>query len=131
MPKPFGLSVRRQLLFHFIRRSTRRGRTTFPHALEEGMQVGAPAPARKIGIVRWGGEGDGFSGTSEHIGDRMGEGLEPVRPKTDLIADDIIVSRTNCALKAVMRLKEEIGICADCSLVTMDLIQIPTHHKPP
>lgn len=108
MPKLLGLSVRCRLQFLFVRRSTRRGCTTFPYALEEGMQVSAPALAREVGIVRWGSERYGFSSTSEHIGDRVGEGLELVRPKPDLIVDDIIMSGTNCALKTVVRLKEEI-----------------------
>jgi len=130
VPKLLGLSVRCRLQFLLIRRSTRRGGTTFPYALEEGMQVSAPALAREVGIVRWGSERYGFSSTSEHIGDRVGEGLELVRPKPDLIVDDIIMSGTNCALKTVVRLKEEIEFCTDFSLVNIDPIQIPTHHKP-
>ena len=75
------------------------------------MQVRTPAFACKISIVRWSGERDSFSGTSEHVRDRVGEGLELVRHESDFVVDDIVVCGTDCALKTVVRLEEEIEIC--------------------
>ena len=89
------------------------------------MQVRTSTFAGKIGIIRGSSERDGFRRTSEHIGDRMGESLESVRPKPDLVVDDIVVSRTNCALKTVVGLKEEIEFCTDYSLVHVHPVQVP------
>jgi hypothetical protein len=77
------------------------------------MQVSASTFARKVGVVGRSGKRDGLGGTSEHIRNCVSEALELVRAKLDLIVDDIIVCRTNCALETVVRLKEEIEICVD------------------
>lgn len=82
------------------------------------MQVRTPAFACKVSIVRWSGERDGFGGTGEHVRDRVGESLEQVRLESDLIVDDIVVGGTDCPLKTVVGLKEEIEICVGCPLIS-------------
>jgi len=61
----------------------------------------------------------------------VGESLELVRLEPDVIVNDVIVCRTNCALKTVVRLEEEIKICASCPLVShsVDLVQRHAHRK--
>jgi len=82
------------------------------------VQVSTPTFARKISIVRWSGERDSFGGTGEHVRNCIGESLEQVRLESDLIVDDVVVGGTDCALKTVVSLKEEIEICADCPLIS-------------
>jgi hypothetical protein len=95
------------------------------------VEVGTPTFARKIGIIRGGSERNGFCSASEHVRDRMGESLESVRPEPDLVVDDIIVSRTNCALKTVVCLKVEIVFCAGSTLVNVGLVRMSAHRKQP
>lgn len=117
MPQLLRFPKGSQLLFLLVRRSTCRGRTTFRDALEKFVQIGTPTLARKISVVRRGSERDGFCRTSEHVGDGMGESLEPVRIEPDFIVNDVIVGRANGALETVMRLKEEVELCASFPLV--------------
>ena len=81
------------------------------------MQVRAPTLACKISIVRRSGERDSFGRTSKHVRDRVRQTLEPVRVELVVVTDDVIVRGTDCALETVVRLKEEIEICADCPSV--------------
>jgi len=82
------------------------------------MQVCTSTLARKVSVVRWGGERDGFGSTGEHVRNRVGESLEEVRLESDLIVDDVVVGGTDCALKTVVGLKEEIELCADDPLIS-------------
>jgi hypothetical protein len=47
----------------------------------------------------------------------VGEPLELVCLEPNFIVDDVVVRGADCALKAIVRLKEEVEICANCSLV--------------
>jgi len=118
MPQPLRLPKRSQLLFLLTRRTACGGPTTICDSLEELVQVRTPAFACKVSIIRRGGERNGFGGTSEHVRNRVGEALEPVRIEVVFIMDDVIVRRTDCALEAVVRLKEEIKFCAERPLVS-------------
>lgn len=123
MPQLLCFPERSQLLFLLICGSTRRGPASLRYALKEFVQVSTSALARKVSIVRWSSIRDGFCGTSEHVGDRMSESLEPVCLEPDFIVNDVIVGRTNCALETVVRLKEEIEVCASFRSVDVDLFE--------
>ena len=113
MPHPLRLPERSQFLFLLTRRTTRSSSTAIRYALQKRVQVRAPTFACKVSIVGWSSEGDSFGGTGEHVRDRVGESLEQVRLESDLIVDDVVMGGTDCALKTVVSLKEEIEICAD------------------
>jgi len=130
VPQPLRLPERSQLLFLLTRRSACGSRTTIRYALQKRVQIRAPTFACKISIVRWGGERDGFGCTSEHVRDRVGETLELVRLEPDVIVDDVIVRRTDCALKTVVRLEEEIKICAGCPLALCQCRSCPKERSP-
>ena len=61
----------------------------------------------------------------------MSESLELVCPKPDLVVDDVIVGRTNCSLKTIMRLKEEIELCPLFVSHHVNPVQMLTHRKRP
>ena len=110
VPHLLSLPVCSQLLFLLTRRTTCSSPTTVRYALQKPMQVRASTFACKIGIVRGSGERDGLGRTSKHVRDRIGKSLEPVRIEPDIIEDDVIVCGTDCALKTVVSLKEEIKV---------------------
>ena len=130
MPQPLRLPVGSQLLFLLTCRSARGGPTGIRYALEERVQVRTSAFTRKISIVRWGGKGDGFSCTSEHVRDRVSEALEPVRLELVFVVNDVVVCGADCPLKTIVRLKEEVEFCR--SSVNLMLVYISpkrTHRK--
>ena len=49
----------------------------------------------------------------------MSERLESVCLELDFIVNDVVVSRTNCALETVVRLKEKIELCVGVSLANV------------
>lgn len=118
MPQLFSVPVCSQLLFLLARRTARGSRTTIRYALQKSVQVRAPTFTCKISIVRRSSERDGLGRTGKHVRDRVGKSLESVRIEPDFIEDDVVVCGADCALKTVVRLKEEIEICPGCSLVS-------------
>lgn len=118
MPQLLSLCKNGSLLFLLVRRIARSSRATIRDALQEPVQVRTSTFTRKISVVGRGGERDGFGRTSKHIRDSVGKALELIRLEPDFVVDDIIMCRTDCALKTVVCLKEEIEICADCPLVS-------------
>ena len=118
MPHLFSLPICSHLLLLLTRRTARGSPATIRYALQKPMQVRAPTFACKIGIVRRSGERDGLGRTGKHVRDRVGKALEPIRIESEIIEDDVIVCGTDCALKTVVRLEEEIKFCARCPLVS-------------
>ena len=74
------------------------------------MQVRTPAFACKVSIVRRSSERDSFGGTGEHVRDGVGESLKQVRLESDFIVDNVIMGGTDCALKSIVGLKEEVKV---------------------
>jgi len=130
MPQLLRLLENSLPLCLLARLSTCGSRTTIRYALQKRVQVRAPTFACKISIVRWGGERDGFGGTSEHVRDRVSESLELVRLESDLIVNDVIVRGADRALKSVVRLEVEIKICAGCPLVSRQCRSCPKARSP-
>ena len=111
MPQLFSLPENGFLLLLLVCRVACSSRATLRDALQEPVQVRTSTFTRKISVVGRSGEGDGFSRTSKHVRDCMGESLKLVCLESDFIVDDIIMCRADCALEAVVCLKEEVEVC--------------------
>ena len=130
MPHPLRLPERSQFLFLLTRRTARSGRTAIRYALQEGVQVRTPAFACKVSIVGRSSERDSFGGTSEHVRDCIGESLKQVRLESDFIVNNVIVGGTDCALKSVVGLKEEVKVCENFASISRQSRSRPQAHLP-